>query len=154
MDQIEYAEYLIQQDRRSRGKIANPAGFIIWSIENNLSVPVEFETARKRRFREAQEQDAGEQRFRTLQLENEYDEFCQEQISKRLASEYPTERLEVAIREQLKVIKREQPEWFGRIPEGTRRELALGRLKAMVRDSLDLPNFDHWSKRDLQQRLF
>ena len=47
-DQIEYAEHLIQQDRRGRGKIANPAGFLVWAIENNLSVPPDFETTRKR----------------------------------------------------------------------------------------------------------
>ena len=44
-DQIEYSEYLIAQDRRGRGKISNPAGFIIWAIENNLSVPADLETS-------------------------------------------------------------------------------------------------------------
>src|SRR5262245_40071638 len=55
-DQIEYAESLIQQDRRGRLKISNPAGFFIWAIENNISVPAEFDTSRKRQLREAQEQ--------------------------------------------------------------------------------------------------
>jgi hypothetical protein len=59
-DQIEYAEYLIQQDHRGRAKISNPAGFIIWAIENNLSVPAEFETSRKRRLRHAQEHTESE----------------------------------------------------------------------------------------------
>jgi hypothetical protein len=154
LDQVEYAEHLIQQDRRGRGKISNPAGFFIWAIENNLSVPATFETSRKRRIREAQEQDASEQRFRAIQLENDYDEFCQEEIRKKLASDYKADRLEVALRDQMKAIKREQPEWFGRIPEETRREVALGRLKSVIRDSLNLPSFEHWSKRDLQQRLF
>jgi hypothetical protein len=154
LDQVEYAEHLIQQDRRGRGKISNPAGFFIWAIESNLSVPAEFETSRKRRIREAQELDASEQRFRAIQLENDYDEFCQEQISKKIESDYKADRLEGALRDQMKAIKREQPEWFGRIPEETRREVALGRLKSVVRGSLNLPSFDHWSKRDLQQRLF
>jgi hypothetical protein len=35
--------------------------------------------------------------------------------------------METALHEQMKVIKREQPEWFSRVPEKTRRELALGR---------------------------
>jgi hypothetical protein len=154
LDQVEYAEHLIQQDRRGRGKISNPAGFFIWAIESNLSVPAEFETLRKRRIREAQEEDASEQRLRAIQLENDYDEFCQEQIRKKLESDYKADRLEVALRDQMKAIKREQPEWFGRITEETRREVALGRLKSVVRDSINLPSFDHWSKRDLQQRLF
>jgi ATP-dependent Lon protease len=153
-DQIEYAEYLIQQDRRARGKISNPAGFFIWAIENNLSVPAEFETSRKRRLREAQQQADGEQRTRALQLEIEYDEFCQEQIRKEIESQYPADRLESALRDQLKTIKREQPEWFGRIPEITRREVALGRLKSAILDDLSLPSFERWAKLNLQPRLF
>lgn len=153
-DQIEYAEYLIQQDRRGRGKISNPAGFFIWAIENNLSVPAEFETSRKKRLREAQAQADSEQRLRLIELENEYDEFCHQQIRKRLESDYPADRLEIALREQMKVIKREQPEWFARIPESTRREVALGRLRSAIRENLNLPNLEHWSKRILQQRLF
>ncbi|MBZ5621845.1 MAG: replication initiator protein A [Acidobacteriia bacterium] len=153
-DQIEYAEYLIQQDRRGRVKISNPAGFFIWAIENNLCVPVEFETSRKRRLREAQQQADGEHRSRAMQLENQYEEFCQEQIRKELESQYPADRLESALRDQMKAIKREQPEWFGRIPEVTRREVALGRLKSAIRDNLSLPSFEHWTKQNLQQQLF
>lgn len=153
-DQIEYADYLIQQDRRGRGKISNPAGFFIWAIESNLAVPAEFETSRKKHLREAREQADNEQQFKTLQLENDYDQFCQDQIQKRLESDYPPERLEFALRDHLKVIKREQPEWFARIPEATRREVALGHLKSAIRESLNLPTFEHWSKRDLQRRLF
>jgi Replication initiator protein A len=153
-DQIEYAEHLIQQDRRGRGKISNPAGFLIWAIESNLTVPDEFETARKKRLRQPREQAENDQRFRLLQLENEYDEFCHDQIRKRLESEYPADRLETALREHMKVVKREQPEWFARIPEGTRREVAIGHLKSAIRDSLNLPSFEHWSKQDLQQHLF
>jgi hypothetical protein len=153
-DQIEYAEYLIQQDRRARGKISNPAGFFIWAIENNLSVPAEFETSRKRRLREAQQQADSEQRARELQLESQYDEFCQHQMQKELESQYSTDRLENALRDRMKAIKREQPEWFGRIPEATRREVALGRLKSEIVDKLNLPSFERWTKMNLQEQLF
>lgn len=64
------------------------------------------------------------------------------------------EGLESALRDQMKAIKREQPEWFGRIPELTRREVALGRLKSAIRDNLSLPNFEHWTKQNLHQQLF
>jgi hypothetical protein len=153
-DQIEYAAYLIQQDRRGRVRISNPAGFFIWAIESNLTVPVEFETARKRRLRDVQQQADNEQRARALQLESAYDEFCQEKIRKDLEAHYPADRLENALRDQMKIIKREQPEWFGRVPEAMRREVALGRLKSAIRENLNLPGFEHWSKQNLQQQLF
>ena len=147
LDQIEYAEYLIQQDRRGRGKISNPAGFYIWAVENNLSVPANFETSRSRRTRT-------EQNASMIELNNAYDEFCQQQISKKLESDYPQDRLESALREHMKSIKREQPEWFVRVPESTRREVAMSRLKAVIREHLALPSFERWHKNTLQDRLF
>jgi hypothetical protein len=153
-DQIEYADHLILQDRRGRGKISNPAGFFIWAIENNLAVPEDFETTRKRRLRLTQQQAATEQNLKAIQAEHEYEQFCQEEIRKRLEADYPPDRLEVALREHLKAIKREQPEFFARIPEQTRREVAFGRLKSAIRENLTLPTFERWSKQDLQRRLF
>jgi hypothetical protein len=117
-------------------------------------VPEEFETSRKRHLREVQEQADSEQSIRTIQLQNEYEEFCRQQVCIRLESDYADERLENALRDQMKVIKREQPEWFARIPEATRQEVALGRLKSIIKESLSLPTFERWSKRDLQRRLF
>lgn len=152
-DQIEYAEHLIAQDRRGRAKISNPAGFLIWAVESNLSVPADFETSRKKQIRAAQEQAEGEERFRVLQLQNQYEQFCLEETDKCIRS-YDKDDFEVALREQMKIVKREQPEWFGRIPEATQREVALARLRSTIRESLELPTFEHWSKSDLQQRLF
>ena len=47
-----------------------------------------------------------------LQLENDYAQFGEEEICEHLESNYPPNRLELALREQTKMIKREQPEWF------------------------------------------
>ena len=153
-DQIEYAEHLIQQDRRGRGKIANPAGFLLWAIENNLSVPTDFETSRKRRLREVREQVENDQRSRRLQLHNDYEAFTEQQISLHLDTHYSTERLEAALREQMKAIRREQPEWFARVPDSTRREIAIARLRAAIRQGLDLPSFERWVTQYAQQQLF
>ncbi len=154
LDQIEYAEHLIQQDRRGRGKIANPAGFLVWAVENDLQVPADFETSRKRCLREAREEAANDQRFRTLQLKNQYDTWAGLQISEHLDRNYAAERLETALREQLKTIRREQPDWFARVPDATRRELAKSRLRAAIRDSLNLPSFESWVTQNTQEQLF
>jgi hypothetical protein len=147
LDQIEYAEHLIAADQRMRSKIANPAGFLIWAIENNLSVPADFQTSRKQSLSEARQQEANEQRFRLLQLRNDYDEYCDQQTRKRLESEYPGERLELALREQMKAIKRDQPDWFGRMPETTRRQVAMARLRTALRERMRLPAFEDWASK-------
>ena len=81
MDQIEYAEYLIHQ---GRGRITNPAGFLIWVVENNLSVPPDFETSRKKELREAREAEENEERCRRYQLRDEYERHCERQVENRL----------------------------------------------------------------------
>jgi hypothetical protein len=153
LDQIEYAEHLIAQDRRRRGKITNPAGFLVWAVESNLSVPIDFETSRKKQIGEAHEQAQVKEQFKILQLQDQYEQFCLEETDKCIQA-YEKERLDSALREQMKIVKREQPEWFGRIPETTQKEVALSRLRSTVREGLDLPTFELWSKSEVQQRLF
>jgi Replication initiator protein A len=154
-DQIEYAEYLVQQDSRSRRKIANPSGFIIWAIESNLTVPETFLTSRKRQVLESRDRAENDQQFRVLQMEYDYEEFCQREIRKKREACYPTEeRLNTAIREQLKIIRKEQPNWYDRASEPMRRDVAMGRLNTLVRESMELASFETWSKQDSQRRLF
>jgi hypothetical protein len=153
-DQIEYVEHLIQQDRRGRGRISNPAGFLIWAVENNIAVPPEFETSRRRKLREARAQTETNQRLAALQQENEYEEFCERQVQRCLETEYTEVRFEAALREQIRAVRREQPEWFGRVPEATQREVALGRLKSLVRERLNLPSRETWLRQHPQQRLY
>lgn len=153
LDQIEYAEHLIQQDQRGKAKIANPAGFIIWAIENNLEVPAEFETSRRRTLLEAQQQDAENERLRTLELLNQYDAYCEDRISAALTAQYPPNALEIALRDEMKRSRRARPEFFSRLPQETLREIALARLKAAIRETLNLPSFDAWRNIQAQQCL-
>lgn len=152
-DQIEYAEYLIRQDRRARSKISNPAGFLIWAIEQNLVVPADFETSTRRRHRDEAERRESEAQVNLLRLEEDYQDFCRQEVQRILAA-YSPERLELALRDQCKAIKREQPEWFGRISESTKREVAMSRLQTSVASEADLPSFEVWRRRHPQQSLF
>ena len=157
MDQIEYVEHLIQQDSKSRRKIINPAGFYIWAIESNISVPDDFETARKRRVRQASAGAArgdGDAEMRALRLRQEYDEFCHFEVRRKIETAYTEEQRSAAVRDELKVVRKEQPEWFQRMSETMRKDLAMSRIRTKVREGLDLPSFERWSKLELQQRLF
>jgi hypothetical protein len=154
LDQIEYAEHLIEQDQRGRGKIANPAGFIVWAVENNLRVPDSFETESKRAARALREQAANDERARALELKLAYDEFCERAVAKRIEADYPGELLDRALSEQTKIIRREQPDWFSRVNDAVRREVSAARLRAAVRGRLGLPSFEEWMHRNPQTMLF
>jgi hypothetical protein len=154
LDQIEYAEHLIQQDSRSRKKISNPAGFFIWAIESNLSVPDSFETSRKSSVRQARQDNENQEQLRRLQLELDYEEYCHQRVVAQLESQYRGEVLEEELRAQMKAIRKEQPEWFQRAGEQVRREVVLGRLRTAVREKMKLPTLEQWSKQEAQTRLF
>jgi hypothetical protein len=152
-DQVEYVDYLIAQDRRGKGKISNPAGLYIWAIEQNLSVPEAFDTSNRRRQRDLQQRKHQEEQARLAGREIEYDEFCREQVKRQMEREFIGERLQLAIRDQLRTLKREQAEWFERVPQATKNEVALSRLHTQVRNSLNLPTFSEWQKQR-DTRLF
>jgi hypothetical protein len=154
LDQIEYADSLISQDRRGRGKISNPAGFYIWAIEQNLHVPDGFNTSSRGRQREERQQAEYEEQSRTLNMRLQYDQFCHDQMCQTMEADYPGERLEAAIKEQMKTLKRAQPEWFTRAPEITRREVAISQLQGIVKENLNLPPFEEWVKSTAQMRIF
>ena len=73
---------------------------------------------------------------------------------KQRIEKYSPEQLETAIRENLSAIKKEQPEWFARIPSATQKEVALSRLNSTVMADADLPTFETWRKTEFQQKLF
>jgi hypothetical protein len=146
-DQIDYAEHLIQQDRRGRGKISNPAGFVIWAIESNLSVPADFETGTRRCQRIAAEEAANDRRFQLIQAHSDYAAYVERSIDERIAALEPA-TFEAETRQQLKAVRAEQPEWFARVPDATRREVAMSRVRAGIREDLQIPSFDEWLDRE------
>jgi hypothetical protein len=84
----------------------------------------------------------------------DYDEYCDGETRKRFLAEYPPDRIDAALRDQMKILRREQPDWFTRVPEATRREVATGRLYATLRTQLKLPSFEQWMARERQIRMF
>ena len=151
-DQVEYVDHLIATDRK--GKWHNPAGLYIWAVENNIGVPHGFETGSRRRLREMGEASAAETEAREIGLRLEFDSFCESKLDAAFAKEYPGEKLEDAIKAKLKQVKREQPDLHGRLPDASRRELAISILRGELRDSVELPTYQAWARRDGQLRMF
>ena len=154
LDQIEYADYLIAQDQRTKAKISNPTGFYIWAIEQNLPVPEHFVTSQKRIAHDAQDKALAEEQFRNIQHEEQYEHFRREQIRQKWETELTPEQQQTLLRDRLKALKREQPEWFARIPESARLEVATAMAHRTLEDDMTFPTFDAWSKRNIQMRMF
>lgn len=152
-DQIAYVDHLIRQDQRTRSKIANPAGFYIWAIEQNLAVPPSFHSSRQPGGDPTSPGPEANEAAQTAHLRQLYEQHCEEQIRQALERDYPAERLEQALSEQIRILRREQAEWFNRVPAATRHDIALCRLRSQIRSTLNLPAFEDWARRQTQLRL-
>jgi hypothetical protein len=91
LDQIEYSDFLIAKDRRR--KFDNPAGFIIYTIENAIPVPPDFVTSRRIRQEEQQGLMELEENARRLELEELYDQWVSARVVQEIKERFPAAAL-------------------------------------------------------------
>jgi hypothetical protein len=87
--QLEYAEQTIGQLNGTPHQVRNPAGFIISMIQNNATLPDNFETSAQRKTREERERQEAERRASEearQQLEWEYDNYRDTEIDRYIAA--------------------------------------------------------------------
>jgi hypothetical protein len=151
VDQIEYADFQLRNDRR--GKIDNPAGFIIYSIENNLPIPSQFVTSRRSRDQEERTKKEREQEAQKVALEFRYKEWRDHQVQAEVDARYSKEKLDGRIKEIAMQRSRTDP-YFSKVPPQQKLILALQLLRKEVGDELPLPTFEQWSEEQRQINLF
>lgn len=151
VDQIEYADFQLRNDRR--GKIDNPAGFIIYSIENNLPIPSQFVTSRRSRDQEERTKKEREQEAQKVALEFRYKEWRDHQVQAEVDARYSKEKLDGRIKEIAMQRSRTDPS-FSKVPPQQKLILALQLLRKEVGDELPLPTFEQWSEEQRQINLF
>jgi hypothetical protein len=151
MDQIEYAEFLVTRGKRN--KIQNPAGFIIYIIENEIPVPTDFDTSR--RLREKQERAAAENEsnLRRQRLELQYDEFVNDEVERAISTRYPAEELTKKLREIIKQ-QRRVDDRFDLLTSTQQCAMAKQFLREEVKDNLEVPTLEAWVKTQEQIQLF
>jgi hypothetical protein len=76
---------------KNPGKITNPAGFYIHLVEQNTPLPEGFETNSRRKAREEEEQRREEERREQVDLETEYQWYCDEEITRYIDALDPAE---------------------------------------------------------------
>jgi len=151
VDQIEYTESLILRD--SRRNFDNPAGFIIYMIENQVPVPASFISSRRLREQEliAQKQLARDSQILDLQLK--YEEWIESQVEQQISNRHVGSGLKKKIKEV--ITKRVAiDEHFSRMAPQHQESLAMQFLRKDTRDELALPSFGQWCEQKQQLKLF
>jgi hypothetical protein len=152
IDQVEYAEFLNSRDRRQ--KLENPAGFIIYTIENQLSVPTNFVMSRRLREQEEREQKEQLELDASLfELQLEYDEWIEKQVEQELAAVYPGHELKNKIKDVMTQRVRTDDR-FSKMALLHQEALALQFLRKDTNDELAVPSFDQWRQQKHQMTLF
>ncbi len=148
MDYIEYTDSLSARDRK--GKITNPPGLLIHSIENQIPFPASFLSSRRIQAEEqAAAPKADDDNLLRISL-FEYEEWCAAKIDEEVAVRFPTVLL---VQEIKRIVKERVRREYPKMGQQHQEEIALQYLRRDLRDELVLPSFDEWYEQNAQLRL-
>ena len=151
LDVVEYVSSQATADKN--GRIQNPAGLLIYYLQDDVPIPADFVTSRKRRIREAARRRDAEQRQYHLDLELEFDTWRAQKVDDELAVLYPGAELENKIAEVVEQ-RSKSDKYFMRIPLAQRTVVARQVLAKEVREQIALPTFEEWCTTHAQYNLF
>lgn len=151
LDQIEYGHYLLNRDRR--GKIDNPAGFLIYLIENRLPVPESFPTTRRKRRMEQAGADESDRVLHRIRLEESFENYIGAAVEEELQRRFPDKLLEKQI-EKIRSNRVREDERFSNMHPSFQRPITEQLLRQELRESMTLPSFEEWCEATTQMPLF
>lgn len=150
----ETVEYLSQKViEGGRKNVENPAGLIIYSLENSLPVPASFMSSRKRRAAEDAVNRKRIKEQRLMQEQISYSEWLDDQQDRAVREQYSEEGLQVKINELSASLAR-QDERVRRMTDKARKDLAYRMLRKEIANQVQLPSFEEWRSSAEQTRLF
>ena len=150
----ETVEYLADQVFQGRRKnVDNPAGLIIYSLENSLPVPAGFMSSRKRRAAEEVQNKRRLKEQKLMQEELAYSKWLDDQQSQLIREHYSEPELETKLKELVMDLGR-RDEHIRRMPENARRDVAIRSLRKELASQIEVPSFEEWRSTTEQTRLF
>jgi hypothetical protein len=147
LDYLEYIKAKVINDRR--GRIDNPAGLLIYSLDQGLPIPSSYVTLSQRRTENERFATLKKQQDIEHRLGLEYTLWRDQEVERAIKTTYPGLLLTTKI-SQIKE-EHKQDVYFTRLNGAQRDDLAMQFLRKEVRDSSHIPTFETWSK--TQQQL-
>lgn len=149
--QVAYAESVMARNRGR--KFTNPAGFLIYVIENQLGIS-DGVAARHSQESSSRPED-GTALTATARLEQQlaYETYVSEQVQRAVDIQFPETMLAHKIKEVIRQKKRAD-ERFDRFSPAQQETLVEQLIRKEVREKLQLPDFDEWREQHPQAELF
>lgn len=151
---LETVEYLAAQVIEGKRKtVDNPAGLIIYSLENALPVPSSFMSSRKRQAAEEAQNHRRAKEQRLIQEQIAYSEWLDDQQNRVVRDHFSDAELEAKLKEVIASMA-QRDERVRRMNEKARRDVAFRSLRKELASEVSLPSFDEWRTTNEQTRLF
>ncbi len=144
---VAYATHVFSQNRR---RIGNPAGFIVYLVENETAVPTGFDGRREAEEADARVSAAAADR---LAEEENYRRFVEEQVDRAVGGQFPAPALKARLRSIVEE-RRSSDETFASFHPFVQENLAEQLLRNEIRERLPLPGFGEWRESRRQMELF
>ena len=150
----ETVEYLASQvNTGRRKKIDNPAGLIIYSLENELPVPASFVSTRRRKVAEQARQNKKDEEQQVIHKQLAYSEWLEDQQDRAVKDRFTEQELERKVQELVVTLSR-RDECVRRMPAKSRHDVAFRLLCKELASEFQLPSFEEWQKPIEQTQLF
>jgi hypothetical protein len=151
---VDTVEYLAAQViEGSRKNIDNPAGLIIYSLENSLPVPASFMSSRRRKALEELRERKRLKQEKLMEEEMAYCQWLDDQRDRAVREQYSKDELEAKLIEMAATLAQED-ERVRRIPAKSRRDIVLRMLRKDISAQGKLPTIEEWRAITEQALLF
>jgi hypothetical protein len=145
--QIEWSDYLIRCGRKQN--FFNPAGFLVYLIENKITPPAQFETSQKILPVQKNAQTADN----TNLLQQQYTEYQQQQISAYMAEAINEQELAGRVK-NARMALRKQFKSADLWPEEEQNRVALQMVKQALADEAPMLTIEEFQNVNKQAALF
>ena len=150
---IDIVDFQEQQIYSTKSRVKNPAGLIIFSLENNLPIPVGFITSRRHREIEDANKADQQRKERQWKLEQAYMKWVEDLIEEQLSARYSPAELQAKINE-IVAHRTKTDDLFKRVNSDQKRQLAGQLIRKELKGELEYPGFDVWVAGNAQGQLF
>jgi hypothetical protein len=133
--------------------VENPAGLIIYSLENEFPVPVGFISSRRRAAMRETAERLQAKEAENNRLHEVYERWVESERDKAFATRYPDAELEARLGEVIAAQRKSNP-LFKRVSVDQHRPMALQIIRKEVNVSFTVPSFEDWVSGTRQIDLF
>jgi hypothetical protein len=150
---LDIVDYQSSQMKGKVSRVQNPAGLIIFSLENSLPIPVSFVTSRLRKEVQDKAKAADELRQRDAELRISYVESKDQRLEEEFAKRFTPPELRAKVQEII-LEHGKSDAIFKRVTSEQGQQIALQLIRKEILDETGFPSFEDWVSGQTQFSLF